>query len=388
MYRLYERPVDRLYEAVGLPSRNAREFWAIKDISFEAAPGEVFGIVGPNGAGKSTLLQMICGVLPPTSGRVVVQGRVAALLELGAGFNPEFTGRENARLSAELAGVPAAELDRAIDNVEAFAGVGQFFDRPAKEYSTGMYVRVAFSTAIHVDPDVLIIDEALAVGDALFSSKCVRKLHELKDAGKTMLFVSHDLGLVKQLCDRAMFLYGGENIAIGDAADVTNRYVALVQSSDPGALLAAPQDAHHGDRRLTIEHVALLNQQDEPSAQLNPGEFARVRVEVLAHQDIDQWMSGILIRTRKGLDVFGTNSRQENVALPHLRSGQRLTLEFSFRCALARQEYTLTVAVQGMDGLSLHWIDDVLSFHVSEPRDLAGVVDLEASVRVIPPDVV
>ena len=182
LYRLYRRPADRLREM--LPRARARhtDFWALRDIGFEVEKGETLGLVGPNGCGKSTLLQIVCGILQPTSGRVVTRGRIAALLELGAGFNPEFTGRENVYLNGEIMGLSRAEIDKAMPSIESFAEIGEFIARPVKEYSSGMYVRLAFSTAIHVDPEILIVDEALAVGDAVFANRCVRKFRSCANA--------------------------------------------------------------------------------------------------------------------------------------------------------------------------------------------------------------
>ena len=202
-----------------LPGADAlhTDFWALRDISLSVEKGETLGLVGPNGCGKSTLLQIVSGILQPTTGRVVTRGRIAALLELGAGFNPEFSGRENVYLNGEIMGLSRAEIDRAMPSIEAFAEIGEFMERPVKEYSSGMYVRLAFSTAIHVDPEILIVDEALAVGDAVFANRCVRKFQELRERKITVLFVSHDLGLVKQLSDRAILLLRGRIEAAGRA---------------------------------------------------------------------------------------------------------------------------------------------------------------------------
>src|SRR5579872_4779979 len=208
------------------------DFWALRDISFDVEKGHTLGLVGPNGCGKSTLLQIVSGILQPTTGRVVTRGRIAALLELGAGFNPEFTGRENVYLNGEILGLSRAAIDKAMPSIEAFAEIGEFIERPVKEYSSGMYVRLAFSTAIHVDPDILIVDEALAVGDAVFANRCVRKFEELKQRKVTVLFVSHDLGLVKRLSSRAILLLGGRIEAQGEPKDVINRYIGLVLERD------------------------------------------------------------------------------------------------------------------------------------------------------------
>src|ERR1700732_4863136 len=211
----------------GCPPRHT-DFWALREIGFEVEKGETLVLVGPNGCGKSTLLQIVSGILRPTTGRVVTRGRIAALLELGAGFNPEFSGRENVFLNGEIMGLSRAEIERAMPSIEAFAEIGEFIGRPVKEYSSGMYVRLAFSTAIHVDPEILIVDEALAVGDAIFSARCVQKFEELRERGVTVLLVSHDLGLVKRLATRAAFMLDGRLVIEGSPKDVVNRYVGYV----------------------------------------------------------------------------------------------------------------------------------------------------------------
>ena len=231
----------------------------LRDVSFSVERGEIVSLVGPNGCGKSTLLQIICGILQPTTGRVVTRGRVAALLELGAGFNPEFTGRENVFLTGEILGLTHDQMACALPSIEAFAEIGEFIDRPVKEYSTGMYVRLAFATAIHVEPEILIVDEALAVGDAVFANRCMRKFHELKEKRTTILFVSHDLGLVKQLSNKSIFLLNGRVEAAGDPSDVINRYVGLVHQRQQTTLLneieappSLPATFRHGDQSTQI----------------------------------------------------------------------------------------------------------------------------------------
>src|ERR1700684_1044044 len=228
VYHLYHHPFDRVLGALALSRKRKAEFWALRDINLRVEKGEVFALLGPNGSGKSTLLQVISGILQPTTGRVLSSGRVAALLELGAGFNPEFTGRENVYLNGEILGLSRSELNDVFPRIEAFAEIGQFIDRPVKEYSSGMYVRLAFSTAIHVDPEVLIVDEALAVGDAIFASRCVQKFEELRRKNVTVLLVSHDLGLIKRLADRAAFMLDGKIVMQGTPKDAVNQYVGLV----------------------------------------------------------------------------------------------------------------------------------------------------------------
>ncbi len=386
MYRLYDRPADRIWEAVSLNRvRRHTDFWALRDVTLSVARGETLGIVGPNGCGKRTLLQIICGVLEPTSGRVVTQGRVAALLELGAGFNPEFTGRENVYLNGEILGLSRAEVDSALPEIERFADIGEFLDRPVKTYSSGMYVRLAFSTAIHVQPDVLVVDEALAVGDAVFSNRCVRKFEEIKRRGVTVVFVSHDLSLVKLISDRAIFLMNGRVEAEGAPGDVINRYIGVVlerqkayDAAGNGRSPALAPSFRHGDRMAEVIGVELIGKHGEPARVVESGESVMVRVTSRFHAEQPDPMVGIMIRTRIGMDVFGTNTRLEKLALGPCRPGDILEVEFHFHCWLCPQEYTLTVATQHPDGSSHDWLDDVLSFTVVAPRYTAGVANLHA----------
>ena len=387
LYRLYQNPSDRIRELILFQSRTLHhDFWALREISFRVEKGETLGIVGPNGCGKSTLLQIICGILQPTTGRVVARGRVAALLELGAGFNPEFTGRENVFLNGEIMGLGRATIERALPSIEAFADIGEFFARPVKEYSTGMYVRLAFATAIHVEPDILVVDEALAVGDAVFANRCVRKFQELRQRKITVLFVSHDLGLVKQLSDRAILLVGGRIHAQGDPNQVINQYIGLVLEKQRAD--AEPREAgrltagfRHGDRTSEILDVQLLDANDERVKVVTSGAPVRVRMRSVFHEPKADPMVGILIRNRIGMEVYGTNTRVEQITLGEFEAGDELDLEFRFECWLAPQQYTLTVATQNPDGSSHDWLDDVLAFEVVDARALAGVANLRAKVE-------
>lgn len=385
MYRLYRRPSDRILEL--LPFRKDplhSDFWALRDICLEAERGEFLGIIGPNGSGKSTLLQILSGILQPTSGRVVTKGRVAALLELGAGFNAEFTGRENVYVNAEIMGLSRREIDKAFPQIEAFAEIGEFIERPVKEYSSGMYVRLAFATAIHVEPEVLIVDEALAVGDAIFANRCIQKFEELRSRKVTVLFVSHDLGLVKRLSDRSILMLNGRIEAEGSPRDVVNRYVGLVlerqareRNEERGRL---PASFRHGDGASRILEVNLLNEAGRPARILRRGDRVKVVVRARFERPVSQPMVGMLIRNRLGMDVFGTNTRLEKKELGNFAPGEELIVQFELDCLLAHSEYTLTVATQYWDGASQDWLDDVLSFWVVDPRGGAGVVSLDTKV--------
>jgi lipopolysaccharide transport system ATP-binding protein len=386
VYPLYARPTDRLIELIPLLHENrAKEFWALRDVNLRVEKGEVFALVGPNGSGKSTLLQIVSGILQPTRGRIHTGGRVAALLELGAGFNPEFSGRENVYLNGEIMGLSRTEVERVFPSIAAFAEIGDFMERPVKEYSSGMYVRLAFSTAIHVDPEILIVDEALAVGDAIFANRCIHKLEELKARGITILFVSHDLGMVKRLADRGALMMNGQVVAVGTPNDIVNRYVGLVHERQlresreiSGGLSGSYR---HGDGTSRIVDIVILNAAGETISTVLSGEPITIRVRAKFEQNSEDPIFGILIRNRLGMDVFGTNTRIEKQHFGTVTAGETLEVFFSFDCLLSRQEYTLTVATQHADGASQDWIDDALSFAVADPRDIAGLVNLSTQVE-------
>jgi lipopolysaccharide transport system ATP-binding protein len=381
---LYRRPADRLRELFPGAAPAHTDFWALRDIGFSVEKGEMLGLVGPNGCGKSTLLQIVSGILEPTTGRVVTRGRIAALLELGAGFNPEFSGRENVHLNGEIMGLSRAAIDKAMPSIEAFAEIGEFMERPVKEYSSGMYVRLAFSTAIHVDPDILIVDEALAVGDAVFANRCVRKFQELRERKITVLFVSHDLGLVKQLSDRAILLLNGFIEAQGEPRDVINRYIGLVLEKQAPASRREKRvrsSFRHGDGTSEILGVEMLNAHGEPVASIASGEAVTVRVRARFLRPVSDPMVGILIRTRIGMDVYGTNTRIEHADLGDFGAGQELEVDFRIECWLTPQPYTLTAATQSADGSSHDWLDDAMAFDVVDTRIAAGVANLRAKVQ-------
>lgn len=389
VFHLYRRPSDRIREILPFTRKSQHtDFWALRNVSFQVEKGEVLSLVGPNGSGKSTLLQIVSGILQPTTGRVLKQGRVAALLELGAGFNPEFTGRDNVYLSGEIMGLSRREIASAFPHIEQFAGIGTFIDRPVKEYSTGMYVRLAFSTAIHIEPEILIVDEALAVGDAIFANRCVQKFEELKRRGVTVLFVSHDLGLVKRLSDRAIFMLNGQIAAEGDAKDVVNRYVGFVLERE-GATAKSETSPNgnlqpsfrHGDGASRIREIDILNAEGESQRAFISGEPLTIHIVATFVQAVSQPVVGILIRNRLGIDVFGTNTRIEQIELGDFAEGEALEIDFAIDCNLSRQEYTLTAATQYSDGLSQDWLDDAIQFTVIEPKEIAGLLNLRPTIR-------
>lgn len=341
-YSIYESPGHRLKELAVLGRRAYhRDFRALSDLSFSIRRGEVFCIIGENGSGKSTALQMIAGILPPTSGEVRVNGRVAALLELGAGFNAEFTGRENVFLNGAIMGLSQREIEARYKDIEAFAEIGTFINHPVKTYSSGMVVRLAFAVAIHVDPEILLVDEALAVGDTYFRHRCMRKVHELRARGVTIVFVSHSSADVKAIGERALWLEHGKMKALGDIEVVLPRYLAAMSEAmseetapdecapSATAIRTLPNvDHRHGDRRAEILGLALLNEFGAPLHLMTPDSRILVRMSVQAHAEMQRPDAGFILRNHLGLDFSGTSARQEGHPLPAMHPGETLTVDF------------------------------------------------------------
>ena len=350
-YPIYPSPGARLKELATLNRISFHtNFWALRDVSFEIQSGETFCIVGENGSGKSTLLQMVAGILQPTSGEVVVRGRVAALLELGSGFNPEFTGRQNVYLNAAILGLSRAEIDRKFPHIESFAEIGNFIDQPVKTYSSGMAVRLAFAVAIHVDPELLLVDEALSVGDIYFRQRCMRKVHELRESGVTILFVSHAAGEVKSIGDRVLWLDGGRIRELGDPEDVITRYLGAMVAKDsvylacehraerlasarnvepPEVVTNIPNvDRRFGDGRAEVIGIAVLDPSGQPLYILEQSSTIVIRVSVRAKEDILLPMVGFMLRNHMGLDFAGTNTAREGFDLPAMSAGDVYTVDF------------------------------------------------------------
>ena len=403
-YLVYEKPEDRLKQAVfgrtarllGRPiPKYFREFWALRNVDFEIRRGETVVIIGRNGAGKSTLLQMICGTLTPTVGHIQTRGRIAALLELGAGFNPEFTGRENVHLNASILGLTDAEIEARFPAIAEFAGLGDFIDQPVKTYSSGMSVRLAFAVVAHVDADILIIDEALAVGDAFFVQKCMRFLRDFAQQG-TLLFVSHDSSAVLSLCDRAIWLDGGTLVQDGTPKDVSDAYLAKLYETMQGpqsAMKKGPIQAdaqgagiddaietigevsyalHEGSSSFgaggaEIRNVVLLDADGKVLRGVEGGENVTLVVLVKALADMTQPLIGFYIRDRLGQNLMGENTylTYEHDHRPIL-TGQVARARFAFQMPyLLNGDYSVCVAVA--DGTQVahvqhHWVNDAFVF--------------------------
>lgn len=437
-YEIYAQPADRLKQmllprigrAVGRGRKQYfDEFWALRDVSFEVRRGETVGIIGCNGSGKSTLLQLVCGTLCPSMGAVKTQGRIAALLELGAGFNPEFTGRENVYLSGLLYGIPESVLRTRLDSIMEFADIGDFIDQPVKTFSSGMYVRLAFAVAIHVDADTLVIDEALSVGDVRFTQKCMRFLRDFQKRG-TLLFVSHDTGAVTSLCSRAIWLDRGRLVVDGPAREVVEQYLAEQHAADRALLgdhvavgkspaeagnasqssASIPRDVIDprlqllngmatrnltevfdfsadkverefgaGDARIT--HVELQGDNGAPYKLIVGGEVANLVIEAEVLQPIESPIFGFYVKDRLGQKLFGDNTYVSYLDQPvDSRAGTRLRAYFRFRMPiLPNGDYSIDVALATgtqENHTQQHWIHDALVFKASESTMRHGLVGI------------
>jgi lipopolysaccharide transport system ATP-binding protein len=431
-YQIYRKPRDRLLQMLVRGRKMLyREFWALRDIDFEVRRGETVGIIGRNGSGKSTLLQLICGTLSPTEGQVITHGRIAALLELGSGFNPEFSGRENVFLNAAIYGLTPVEIGARFDQIVAFSEIGEFIDQPVKTYSSGMFVRLAFAVVAHVDADILIIDEALSVGDAAFSRKCSHFLRQFMERG-TVLFVSHDTASVKNLCNRAIWLERGQLMVDGDPKAVSDAYLKHLYESTQGTHLTSvmplkmagasasaqrkmPRDMrqnllnastlrndiqvlemHHefrgfGQGGASLNRVSLEDEAGNPLSWIIGGEIVQLIIEGIANRALDQPIVGFTLKDRLGQYLFGDNTYLTCLDAPvPVFSGQVFLASFRFMMpALRAGDYTIDVAVANgtqSDHVQHLWVNDALTLKSvtgSVCTGLLGIPMEEVSLRVI-----
>ena len=412
-YKIYPTPRHQALEILMLGTRSYhRDFWALRDVHLTVERGTTLGVVGNNGSGKSTLLQLIAGITPATTGRVTVNGRVSSLLELGAGFNPEFSGRENAELYGVVMGMTREETAARLPAIAAFAGIGEFMDRPVKTYSSGMFVRLAFSVAIHVEPDILLVDEALAVGDIVFQHQCIRRIRELQSSGTTIVFVSHDMSMLRSLCTDAMLLNGGRVEAKGDPATIANLYHArtaaietrgaatrapMPESRTSGAVTFDPEPGfdeqvrlfRHGTGAAKIRRVELIDTEGRRVSNVKFNEEVILRIHAEFYEDSPFSILGFSIRDKTGTDIVGTNTCEEDVALPPRRAGDTLVVDFRQRLPLVQGTYSVSTAL-AYDPARPHyydWVDNALVLTVLPPESgkaVHGKVWLPAQVVVHP----
>ena len=388
-YPIYDAPGDRLKELLLFNRRSFhRDFWALRDLSFEVGRGSTFCLIGENGSGKSTLLQLVAGIFPPSSGDVEIGGRVSALLELGSGFNPEFSGRDNIFLNGAILGLSTTEIRRRYQDIADFAEIGDFIHQPVKTYSSGMIVRLAFAVAINVDPEILLVDEALAVGDVYFRQRCMRKVHELRTAGTTILFVSHSMGDVKAVGDRALWLDQGRIREIGDTGMVVGRYLAAMTEKDSAWLdLKKPEptrgvaarppevvdtipniDHRHGDGRAEVLGIAVMDAQGRPLRLLDPGSRIVVRISARAKEDIARPNVGFVLRNHLGIDFAGTNTLREGHEMSPMVPGEICTVDFHVDLpVLYPAHFSLSPAIADGSLLSYRmcdWIDNAITLQM------------------------
>ncbi len=417
-YRVYGSQRDRLKQAFGFGGRRSRrDFWALEDVSLDVEPGTTLGVVGRNGAGKSTLLKVISGVVQPSTGTVEVNGRLVALFGVGSGFNAQFTGRENAMLNGLLLGLERQEMLERFDEIEAFADIGEFMDQPVKTYSSGMRARLGFAVAINVEPDVLIVDETLAVGDAPFKQASLQRMRDLRDKGTTILFVSHSLGLIKDFCNQAILLHKGRLLASGETAETLDRYQALLsrpkaqgkaerggadttqdydieredeedaaETRDAGKARAVP-GSRRGTGEAKIRGVEVLDALHRPVERVASGSTITVRVHLRYVKAVKGGSLGITVRNGAGIDVFATSTRLEKTPLGARGAGERVTVDFTFEAPLRPGDYGVAAGLShGWDGEAyLDRVDEAATFEMTRPENgsaPAGLVRLPAEIRV------
>ncbi len=390
-YKRYPGPWRRLGEWVtGGAWRGHQELWAVRHLDLDIGAGETVGIVGANGAGKSTLLKLIVGTTQASEGSFEVRGRATALLELGMGFHPDFTGRQNALMALRMAGLGEAEAHACLPEIVEFSELGDFLEQPLRTYSSGMQVRLGFAVATVRRPDILIVDEALSVGDAYFQHKCIRRIRRFREAGTTMLFVSHDPIAVKTLCDRALLLDHGRLVREGSAEAVLDYYNALIAEREKAAGVVRQVDdggrtrTESGSGEVRIREVVMTAADGTPTTSFASGQRATVRCRLEFREPVDDYAVGVLVRDRLGNDVFGVNTTYLGVAAPPGRPGAAVEASFDIDLNLGYGHYALTVAVHSPDGhldANYHWLDNAVAFQVipGDARRFAGVAALPAT---------
>ncbi|MBR1391674.1 MAG: ABC transporter ATP-binding protein [Lachnospiraceae bacterium] len=407
MYKLYDKPMDRLKESFGRKVRY-REHYALRDINLDIRKGETVGIIGTNGSGKSTILKIITGVLNPTAGSVTIDGRISALLELGAGFNYEYTGLQNVYLNGTMIGFSKQEIDQKLDAILSFADIGEFIHQPVKTYSSGMFVRLAFAVAINIDPEILIVDEALSVGDVFFQAKCYKKFEEFKEMGKTILFVSHDLGSVSKYCDRVMLLNHGIKVAEGKPNEMIDLYkkVLVNQVDDEGKDTSAkaeegnqhsmtengwshflqlnPNREEYGDKQAEIIDFAVIDDAGNITNSILKGKMFSIKMKVRFHEDVAYPIFAFTIKNLQGTDITGTNTMFEKVEV-EAKKGDIREITFRQKMDIQGSEYLLSLGCTGYLGDQFevyHRMYDVCNITVVSDKNTVGFYDMNSEIEV------
>ena len=399
MYKLYNKPSDRLRETLGLKVP-VREHYALRDVNFQVERGETVGIIGTNGSGKSTILKIITGVLNPTAGEVTVNGRISALLELGAGFNMEYTGIENIYLNGTMMGFSREEVDARLQDILDFADIGDFVYQPVKAYSSGMFVRLAFAVAINIDPEILIVDEALSVGDVFFQAKCYRKFEEFKKMGRTILFVSHDLSSISRYCDRVILLNKGVKMEEGSPKQMVDMYKQLLVGQDPAKaeenketqkenwseqFQVNPNMLEYGSKLAEIVDFAVLDENGLCTNTIEKGSSFQIKMKVVFHENIQEPIMAYTFKDIKGTEITGTNTLFEKMAVEHSEAGDTCTVTFRQDMFLQGGEYLLSFGCTGYkDGefTVFHRLYDACNITVVSNKNTVGFYDMNSKVEI------
>ena len=409
MYKLFDKNSDRLKDALGFSKKQLyKEHYALHHLSFDVYKGETVGIIGTNGAGKSTILKIITGVLNPTEGELEINGRISALLELGAGFNPEYNGIENVYLNGTMLGFTKEEIDERLPKILEFADIGDFVYQPVKTYSSGMFVRLAFAVAINIDPEILIVDEALSVGDVFFQAKCYQKFEDFKRDGKTILFVSHDLGSISRYCDRVILLNKGEKQSEGKPKDMINLYKRLIttkadnnqnENAKDKELVSInsisgewkknftvnPKLEEYGDGKANIIDFAIIDNEGNLTNVIEKGTKFTVKTKIRIEEPIKDPIFTLTVKNVRGIDITGTNTMLEDIRLGVCNAGECYIASYEQEMNLQGGEYLISMSCTGYENGDLkahHRLYDLLSITVVSDKNTVGFYDMNSKVTV------
>lgn len=410
VYKLYGRNRDRLKDSLGLTKKKCyKEHYALKNVDMEVKTGEAVGIIGVNGSGKSTILKIITGVLNKTEGEVEINGRISALLELGAGFNMEYTGLENVYLNGTMMGFSEKEIDERLQEILDFADIGEFIHQPVKTYSSGMFVRLAFAVAINIDPEILIVDEALSVGDVFFQAKCYHKFEEFKKIGKTILFVSHDLNSIAKYCDRVILLNKGVKLAEGNPKDMVNMYKKLLvhqldeetledvsgkssigEEAEDGKAWKShfeinPTITDYGEKQAEIVDFAIIDQYGAYSSIIEKGSVYQVKAKVRFHETVKDPIFTITIKNKQGTDITGTNTMFERIETGVVAAGEERVITYEQKMTLQGGDYLLSLGCTGYVGdnfVVYHRLYDLVGLQVLSDKNTVGFFDMYSKITV------
>lgn len=397
MYKLYNKPSDRLFDAFGLKKHNYKEHYALNGVDIDIKKGETIGIIGTNGSGKSTMLKIITGVLNPTEGSVSVNGRISALLELGAGFNMEYNGLENVYLNGTMMGFSRKEIDKRLDDILSFADIGDYIYQPVKTYSSGMFVRLAFAVAINIDPEILIVDEALSVGDVFFQSKCYHKFEEFKAAGKTILFVSHDLSSIAKYCDRVVVLNKGDKLAEGGPKEMIDLYKQVLvgqfaHEKDPeykdileDKMNEGTETLEYGSEDARITEYFVTDSKGLKTNALIKGSEFTIHMHVKFARDVKQPIFAFTIKDVKGTEITGTNTMFEKAFLDDAKAGEEFDITFTQNIDLQGGQYLVSFGVTGykLDDFTVyHRLYDAMDITVVSDKNTVGFFDTNSKIVI------